>query len=75
MLTIVDATNVPSLFVRNPGWHAVFDSIPDLAEQSRRRLLDMAVTDKLLTTGYHWNFPGASYVVKEGAGYRLVSAA
>jgi len=75
MLTIVDATNIPALFVRNPGWHAVFDSIPDVAEATRRKLLDMAVTDKLLTTGYHWNFPGASYVVKEGSGYRLISAA
>jgi len=75
MLTIVDATNIPALFVRNPGWHAVFDSIPDLAEATRRKLLDMAVTDKLLTTGYHWNFPGASYVVKDGSGYRLISAA
>ncbi len=75
MLTIVDATNVPFLFVRNPGWHAVFDAIPDMAEATRRKLLDMAVTDKLLTTGYHWNFPGASYVVKEGNGYRLVPTA
>lgn len=75
MLTIVDATNIPALFVRNPGWHAMFDAIPDMAEATRRKLLDMAVTDKLLTTGYHWTFPGASYVAKEGNGYRLVPAA
>jgi glyoxylase-like metal-dependent hydrolase (beta-lactamase superfamily II) len=75
MLTIVDATNIPALFVRNPNWHAVFDANPTLAEESRRKLLDMAATDKIVTTGYHWVFPGASYVVKEGNGYRLVPTA
>ncbi len=74
LVTVVDVATV-ELFVRNPNWHLNFDSIPDLAEQTRKKLLDMLVTDKLLATGYHWPFPGASYVVKEGSGYRLVPAA
>jgi glyoxylase-like metal-dependent hydrolase (beta-lactamase superfamily II) len=75
LLTIVDATNIPALFVKNPGWHAVFDANPQQAEATRRKLLDMIATDKMLGTGYHWPFPGAAYVVKAGNGYDLIPAA
>jgi glyoxylase-like metal-dependent hydrolase (beta-lactamase superfamily II) len=73
MMTVVDAATL-EIFVRNTNLIPNGDANPELALATRRRLLDMVVTDKLLTTGYHWPFPGASYVFKEGNGYRLVSA-
>ena len=60
--------------MRNTNLLPNADLNAEQALATRRKLLDMAVTDKLLTTGYHWPFPGASYVFKEANGYRLLSA-
>jgi glyoxylase-like metal-dependent hydrolase (beta-lactamase superfamily II) len=71
MMTIVDATNNAYLFVRNPEWQVVFDMDGPLAVETRKKLLDRAVADKLLVGGYHWPFPAAGHIAKEGSGYRL----
>jgi glyoxylase-like metal-dependent hydrolase (beta-lactamase superfamily II) len=36
LLVLGDVTNIPVLFVKNPGWHAVFDTDAALAETNRR---------------------------------------
>jgi glyoxylase-like metal-dependent hydrolase (beta-lactamase superfamily II) len=69
-----DVTNWPELFVRNPGWHAFFDQIPDMAEQSRRKTLDMLVADKMIVQTFHAPFPGIGYMEKDGTSYRFVPA-
>jgi len=67
-----DVTAGPALlFVRNPGWHMMFDADGALAEQTRRKLYDMAVAEKMLVQGYHFPFPGAGHIEKTGDGYRL----
>jgi glyoxylase-like metal-dependent hydrolase (beta-lactamase superfamily II) len=70
-----DVSNVPDLFLRNPDWQVMFDSDPDKAVITRRRVYDMASADKLLVAGYHFPFPGLGYVEKAGTGYRLIPAA
>jgi glyoxylase-like metal-dependent hydrolase (beta-lactamase superfamily II) len=65
---------VGELFVRNPGWHAVFDMDGAVAEATRRKIYDMAATDRLLIQGFHFPFPALGYVEKNGASYRLVPA-
>jgi len=70
-----DVSIVPDLFLRNPAWPVMFDSEPDKAVVTRRRVYDMASTDKLLVAGYHFPFPGLGYIEKAGTGYRLVPAA
>jgi glyoxylase-like metal-dependent hydrolase (beta-lactamase superfamily II) len=60
------------LFVRNPGWHAVFDMDGNVAEATRRKLYDMAATDRMMIQGFHWSFPGLGHIEKDGTGYRLV---
>jgi glyoxylase-like metal-dependent hydrolase (beta-lactamase superfamily II) len=65
-----DVTNLPALFVRNPGWHAAFDMDGAKAEESRRKLYDRIVADRLIVQGYHFTFPAAAYVEKDGNGYR-----
>lgn len=67
-----DVTNIPPLNLANPGWQLVFDAIPDMAEAGRRKLMDQAVTDKSIITGYHWGLPGAGTIQKDGNGYALV---
>jgi glyoxylase-like metal-dependent hydrolase (beta-lactamase superfamily II) len=75
LLVQVDITaGMAPLFVRNPGWHFVFDIDQPLAEQTRRKLYDMALADKLPVQGFHFPFPALARVEKDGDGYRLVPA-
>ncbi len=67
-----DVTNHPALFVRNPGWHLMFDMNGPQAEATRRKLYDMCAADKLMIQGFHYPFPAAGHVEKDGAGYRLI---
>jgi hypothetical protein len=55
---------MPALFAKHPNWHGAIDADPALAETTRRRLFDRAVSDKSLVT-----------IVADGAGYTFVSAA
>ena len=71
MMTIVDASNYPALFVRYPEWQPTFDMDGNMAVDTRKRLLDRATADRMLVAAYHWPFPAAGYITKEGAGYRL----
>jgi glyoxylase-like metal-dependent hydrolase (beta-lactamase superfamily II) len=70
-----DVCNVPDLFLRNPEWQVMFDSEPEKAAATRRRIYDMASAEKILVSGYHFPFPGLGYVEKAGTGYRFVPAA
>jgi glyoxylase-like metal-dependent hydrolase (beta-lactamase superfamily II) len=63
-----------SLFMRNPEWHFVFDTDKPMAAQTRRKVYDMAVAEKMMIQGYHWPFPALGYVEKDGTGYRMVPA-
>jgi glyoxylase-like metal-dependent hydrolase (beta-lactamase superfamily II) len=67
-----DTTNKPELFVRNPGWHAVFDMDPAQAEATRRRMLDMAAAERMQVAGYHFPFPATGHIAREGDRYAYV---
>jgi glyoxylase-like metal-dependent hydrolase (beta-lactamase superfamily II) len=67
-----DVTNHPALFVAHPGWHAMFDQIPDLAEQTRRQVYDMLVADRIPVLGFHYPAPSVARVEKAADGYRLL---
>lgn len=74
LLVWSDTTNKPELFVRNPGWHAVFDLDPEQAEATRRRLLEMAASERMQVAGYHFPFPATGFIARDGEGYRFVPA-
>jgi glyoxylase-like metal-dependent hydrolase (beta-lactamase superfamily II) len=71
MLMSVDTTNNAFLFVRHPEWQPAFDMDGNMAVETRKRLFDRAVADKMLIAGYHWPFPAVGHISKEGAGYQL----
>lgn len=72
LLHQVDVTaGAATLFTRKPGWHFLFDTDAQLAEQTRRKFYDMAVADKVRVQGYHFPFPAVGYIEKDGAGYRF----
>lgn len=75
LLVQADITaGVASLFVRNPEWQFVFDTDKELAVQTRKRVYDMAVAEKMLVQGYHFPFPALGYSEKAGSGYRMIPA-
>ncbi|GLH76102.1 MBL fold metallo-hydrolase [Bradyrhizobium sp. SSBR45G] len=67
-----DVTNIPEFFLRHPDWHVVFDTDPDLAQQTRHKFYDMAAAEKATVIGFHFRFPSVGHVEKDGAGYRLI---
>lgn len=70
-----DIANVPALFVQNPGWHAAFDMDKNEAEAARRAMFDRVIADKALIAGYHFGFPNAGRIEKDGDGYAFVPMA
>lgn len=67
-----DLTNIPELFVTNPGWHVMFDMDAAGAEQVRRKIYNRLASERLAVAGYHFPFPGAAHVARAGDGFRYV---
>jgi hypothetical protein len=67
-----DLSILPQLFVRNPGWHVMFDMDAAKAEETRRRVYDRIAADRIPVQGYHFPFPAVAYIEKSGTGYREV---
>jgi glyoxylase-like metal-dependent hydrolase (beta-lactamase superfamily II) len=70
-----DVTSIPQFFLRHPDWQVEYDADPNQAVQTRRKFYDMASAEKALVIGFHFPFPSAGYVEKDGTGYRLVPIA
>jgi len=64
----------PALSLKTPQWHGAFDQDGAVAETSRRALADRIVADKVMVSGYHFPWPGAGALAKDGAGYALTPA-
>lgn len=69
-----DITNIPALFLRNPGWHATYDMDPVKAEEARRKVHGRLAADRTQVAGYHFPFPAVAYVEKDGDGFRYIPA-
>ncbi len=69
-----DVTNIPALFVTNPGWHVSFDQDAKQAEETRRKTYDMVSKEKMRVQGFHFPFPSLGRIEKTQTGYRLTKA-
>ena len=74
LIFLADLMNRPELMARRPDWQIIFDIDGDAASAVRRRVLDMAATDRIRVTGYHFPFPANGYFIRDGQGYRFVAA-
>lgn len=70
-LVLADITHRPELFARRPDYVSLFDFDGAAAAASRRRILDMAATDRIRVGGYHFPFPATGHIAREGEGYRF----
>jgi glyoxylase-like metal-dependent hydrolase (beta-lactamase superfamily II) len=68
-----DAAYVPALCVNHPGWHGAFDQDGEMAETSRRKLLDRVVADRMMICGSHFPWPGLAKITKDGGSYALTT--
>jgi glyoxylase-like metal-dependent hydrolase (beta-lactamase superfamily II) len=67
-----DVTHVPFLFVRHPDWRVFYDQDGAMAEETRRKVYDMLVADRMRVQGFHYPFPSLAHVEKYGSGYREI---
>lgn len=68
---VADLTNVPELFARNPDWAVTFDMDPEMARQTRRKIFDMIVKEKMMAGGFHFPFPAMGTITPSGNGYQF----
>lgn len=67
-----DSTAIASLQFTHPDAGIVFDTDSAQGAVTRRRVLDMAVTDKMLVSGTHMPFPGFGHVDQRDDAYAWV---
>lgn len=74
LLVTGDACTNDVIFFAHPDWHFGFDTNPETALKSRKRLLDRAASEKIKMLGYHWSYPGVGYAERKDNAYRFVRA-
>ncbi len=67
-----DTVHIPEVQVPHPDVTMIVDSDPLAARASRRRILDMAASERLLVTGMHMHFPGLGHVARSGDSYAFI---
>lgn len=72
LLVMGDVANHAVLALGRPDWPFGFDTDPAQAAATRRRVLDMAATDRLQVLGYHFPWPGLGHVEARGQGFGFV---
>jgi glyoxylase-like metal-dependent hydrolase (beta-lactamase superfamily II) len=70
VLVAADTVFHPAISFAHPDWQPASDMDGGQAAASRRRLLDIAATDKLQMIAYHIPFPGLGRVERHGSAYR-----
>jgi glyoxylase-like metal-dependent hydrolase (beta-lactamase superfamily II) len=74
MIIAVDTATSEFVAFEHPDWKFGYDTIPDVAIASRRRLLNRAAADRTKLLGFHWTYPGVGFVEAIGNSYRFIPA-
>jgi glyoxylase-like metal-dependent hydrolase (beta-lactamase superfamily II) len=70
LLIAADALTQYVMAVQRPDWFFEMDDDKEKAAATRKRVLDMAATERLPVVGFHMPFPGVGYVERNGGFYR-----
>lgn len=71
LLLYIGDTVLHPLHLEHPEWFSIYDLQPEAAGVSRRRIFDLAATEKALVMGQHFSpFPSLGTVVKNGKGWK-----
>ncbi|PJF25312.1 MAG: hypothetical protein CUN53_13435 [Phototrophicales bacterium] len=74
IMSLIDLANNHVISLAHPEWAFIFDADPMQAAESRAAALAMAADEGLFVAGYHFPFPGVGVIVRDGEGFRFVSA-
>ena len=69
-----DAITNPGVFFAHPDWKFGFDADHATASDNRKKLLDMASSQKKKMLGYHWPYPGIGMAEAKDGAYIYVPA-
>lgn len=69
-----DIVHAPAYQFSQPDWSVAFDADIATAISSRRKLLDMAATDRTMVAGMHLDFPALGFVERHAGAFRYVAA-
>jgi glyoxylase-like metal-dependent hydrolase (beta-lactamase superfamily II) len=75
LMNIVDVAVQSQIALRHPEWYVAFDSLQDMAVETRKSIFTMASEEGLRLFGYHFPFPGLGYVVAEGEAWSWAPSA
>ncbi len=64
-----DVVNLSPHISTNPEWQLSIDQDPQMAVETRKKIFDRVVADKLTISGTHWLMPNAGKLAKDGNGY------
>jgi glyoxylase-like metal-dependent hydrolase (beta-lactamase superfamily II) len=64
-----DVVHFSAIQISHPGTPVTYDLDPDQACAARKRVLDMAATERMMVAGAHINAPGFGHVVRKGASF------
>lgn len=64
-----DVMYVPALLAPHPDWQGAYDQDGPTAVETRKKLIDRVIAEKMLISGAHFPFPATGKFVKDGAGY------
>lgn len=69
-----DALTHPLISFAHPEWKPTADHVPDVAVETRKRLLDRLAFDRAKLIGFHLPYPGIGTVERRDGAYRFVAA-
>jgi glyoxylase-like metal-dependent hydrolase (beta-lactamase superfamily II) len=72
-LISADVVNLAPHISTNPEWQLAIDQDPQMAVETRRKIFDRAVADKLTISGTHWLMPNVGTLAKDGNRYVFVA--
>jgi glyoxylase-like metal-dependent hydrolase (beta-lactamase superfamily II) len=73
-MALGDVVHLSAIQISHPDTALTYDLDRNLAVQSRRRILDMAASERLAIAGAHVNAPGFGYVVRKGTSFAFEPA-
>jgi len=68
-LISADVVNLAPHISTNPEWQLAIDQDPQMAVETRKKIFDRAVADKLTISGTHWLMPNAGTLSRDGNTY------
>lgn len=69
-----DVVHLSAIQISHPETALTYDLDKNLAVKSRKRILDMAASERLAIAGAHVNAPGFGYVVRKGSSFAFEPA-